>query len=804
MEAKDGRPPQAARRRRKAGGRPRTRDGDLGPEALRSLAQLAAIVESSDDAIVSKDLNGIIQTWNAGAERLFGYRPDEVVGRPITLLLPAERIAEEDHILNCVRNGHRVEHLETVRVRKDGKRLDVSITISPIKDRDGRIIGASKIARDITERKRAEEAVRQSERLYRAIGESIEYGIWVCDPDGRTIYASDSFLKLVGATQQQCGGFGWADLLHPDDAERTLAAWKECVRTGGIWDIEHRFRGVDGQWHHTLAHGVPVRNDQGQITHWAGINLDISRLKRAEEALQQAKEAAEAANVAKSRFLANMSHELRTPMNAILGMIDVALSKAINPTAQDCLRTARESADLLLAILNDLLDSAKIDSGKLELESAPFSLRRMLEQITRILSVRASEKGLYFYCRMPEQTPDMVVGDRMRLQQVLLNLAGNAVKFTERGEVKIAVGGLAKDGDACLEFAVRNTGIGVPPSVRERLFQPFAQADASMSRRFGGTGLGLSICKSLLDLMGGHIWAESEAGRGSTFRFSVRLPSAKALPCGIEAPDAVPGAACAPLRILLVEDNPANQKFATYILEDRGHFVEIAGDGQEAIFLTERNRYDVILMDVQMPGTNGLEATAAIREREDGAGRVPIIAMTAHATKRDREQCLAAGMDAYLSKPINAQEMVGLVETRGTGVPSAAAPAALSNPANPPSAPVFDAELALNRCAGREDLLANMAQCFVEEARELIPQMRAASETGDLPEIGRLGHRLKGTIAYLGANPAEKAVVAVEAFRIGGEKTEAGVAVRALEQECHALETALSAYQQTVGRPKAK
>ena len=255
------------------------------------------------------------------------------------------------------------------------------------------------------------------------------------------------------------------------------------------------------------------------------------------------------------------------------------------------------------------------------------------------------------------------MGDRMRLQQVLLNLAGNAIKFTERGEVEISLRALSQNDDAHLEFAVRDTGIGIPPSAQEHLFQPFAQADASMARRFGGTGLGLSICKSLVEMMGGRIWVESEVGKGSTFYFTVRLPLAKELPADFEAPLAVSAAACTQLRILLVEDNPANQKLATYVLQDRGHLVEIAGDGQEAIRLTEQNRYDVILMDVQMPGMDGLEATAAIRKREDGGSRVPIIAMTAHAMKGDRERCLAAGMDGYLSKPIDAHEMIALVES---------------------------------------------------------------------------------------------------------------------------------------------
>ena len=336
--------------------------------------------------------------------------------------------------------------------------------------------------------------------------------------------------------------------------------------------------------------------------------------------------AAEAANLAKSQFLANMSHELRTPMNAILGMIDVALPRVLDPIAQDCLQTAKGSADLLLTLLNDLLDSAKIESGKLQLEAAPFSLRRMLDQITQVLSMRASEKGLCLYCRIPDQTPDALLGDRTRLQQVLVNLAGNAIKFTERGDVEIGVEHFQisdfqseisnpKSQICDLRFTVRDTGIGIPPSAQKRLFQPFAQADDSMTRRFGGTGLGLSICKSLLEMMGGRIWVESELGKGSTFFFTVRLPLSKEPPADLAAPAAMPVAAPAQLRILLAEDNPANQKLATYILRDRGHLVEIAGNGREAVRLSGQNRYDVILMDVQMPEMSGLEATTAIRPR---------------------------------------------------------------------------------------------------------------------------------------------------------------------------------------------
>ncbi len=608
--------------------------------------------------------------------------------------------------------------------------------------------------------------------------------------DGRIVDCNEQFAKMLGRTVAELKGAAIAELIAPEDRERVLANVHENRESV----VEHAMLRKDGTRIIVEAHGRP---SEPQSTHRYTAIRDITERKRAEEALNSAKVAAEVSNQAKSQFLANMSHELRTPMNAILGMIDVALPKANDAVVADCLNTAKGSADLLLTLLNDLLDSAKIESGKLGLEPSPFSLRRLLTQITRVLSVRANEKGLAFYCRVPDDTPDAVVGDRMRLQQVLLNLAGNAIKFTERGEVEISVRTRLEDGEAGLQFAVRDTGIGIPADSMDRLFQPFGQVDASMSRRFGGTGLGLSISKSLVELMGGTIWVESEVGKGSTFRFSLRLPLARELPADFEPSAAPSTAARGHLQVLVVEDNHANQKLATYILQDRGHIVQVAEDGEEAIRLAERNRYDVILMDVQMPGMNGLEATAAIREGEDEGRRTPIIAMTAHAMKGDRERCLAAGMDAYLAKPVNAQEMIRLVEGLARGAASLEEEAALepTSAETPPrqAVSVFNPEVALQRCYNREEMLRDMAQCFLEEADQLIAQMRAASKRGDLVEVGRLGHRMKGTVVYLGAEPAREAALGVERFckTSGGTPSEAEDAINGFEQACMALKAAI-------------
>jgi len=355
-----------------------------------------------------------------------------------------------------------------------------------------------------------------------------------------------------------------------------------------------------------------------------------------------------------------------------------------------------------------------------------------------------------------------------------------------------------------LEFSVRDTGIGVSADQHEHLFEPFAQGEAFISRRFGGTGLGLSIAKNLAELMGGTIRVESQVGTGSTFFFTVQLPLSGEVPANKEQQSLVAAAAEQPLRILLAEDNPANQKLATYILQERGHVVDVVGGGEEAIDLAQRHAYDAILMDVQMPGMNGLEATAAIRRRQSGGRRVPIIAMTAHALKNDRERCLAAGMDAYLSKPVNARELVGTIE--GLSKPSVAAggdPPCGATAADrsgeaivSPGTAIFNPHEALQRCWDRHDALYDMIQYFLDSLDAIDSELGAAMCRGDYVKAGQLGHQLKGSLAYLAAERATRAAAHVERFCDSppDEESVAGDAVQSLKQECRALKATLEDY----------
>jgi len=769
---------------------------------------LASIVESSEDAIIGQTPDGTIMSWNHSAELLYGYRAEEVLGNPVSMLVWPDKMALLRDVTERVNRGERIPPFEGAAKAKDGRRIDISLSLSPILNPAGHVTARAAVIRDISERKRVEETIRRSEEKYRSLVDNIPDVIFTSNALGKPVFVSSNIERIYGYTPEEiCQTDIWFERIHPDDAPRVQGAFEAMVARGQAFEAEYRIQRKDGRWIWLHAKAVSQYEKDG-VRYVDGIASDVTGRRQATQELIHAKEAAEAANRAKSEFLANMSHEIRTPMNGVIGMTELVLDSELTTEQRDCLNTVKSSADSLLNVINDILDFSKIEARKLDLECVAFDLRSCVHTTMKALGVRASQKNIELACQIAPDIPEVVTGDPSRLRQILVNLVGNAIKFTELGEVVVQVGKLSEAADQILlEFSVRDTGIGIEPEKQESVYEAFVQADNSFTRRFGGTGLGLAIASRLVGMMGGQIRLESEAGKGSTFYFTARLgiaslpvhqparasiarlrdmrvllvddnasirrilgglmngwgmkpslvsdglvalevlkreadagrpfplvivdsqmpgmdgfalvdrikrdsqpmsaalmmltsigqrgDSARCRELGVSAYLSKPigesellegileaigvrasKLESAPLitqhslreehrglRVLVVEDNPVNKHLAVRLMGKLGHKVQTACNGREALSTLEKEGFDLILMDVQMPDINGLEATNEIRRREAKCGtRLPIIAMTAHAMNGDRDRCLAAGMDGYVSKPINLQDLAAAIE----------------------------------------------------------------------------------------------------------------------------------------------
>jgi PAS domain S-box-containing protein len=507
----------------------------------------------------------------------------------------------------------------------------------------------------------------EQERLSLAL-EGSDAGLWDWDLRSGKVYFSPRWKAQVGyAPDEMEDAFEtWESLLHPDDLEHSRGLVRDYIDgQKGDYENIHRLRHKAGHYVWILARGRAVRNAAGELVRMVGTHVDITERKRAEQALRAAEEAqrqarqdAEAASRAKSEFLATISHEIRTPMNGVLGMLDLLRDTQPTPAQQRLLDTALQSGQALLELINDVLDLSKVESGHLELEAAPFEVGALLNEIMRAFAARAEARGIELRGPSGRIPAVAVIGDAGRLRQVLTNLVGNALKFTETGWVEVAVEWATQGTDRIqLSIAIRDTGIGIDRAVRDRLFEPFAQADTSTTRRFGGTGLGLAICRKLVGLMGGRIWADGRIGGGS--EFGVRIPFDLAPSMSAAPPEPKPSESDAVVsltgkRVLLVEDNPVNQKVACGMLRRFGVITSTAENGAEALQMLKDQRYDLVLMDVQMPVMDGYEATVRLRQAETGDGltATPVIALTANALSQDRQAALAAGMNDFLTKPL--------------------------------------------------------------------------------------------------------------------------------------------------------
>ncbi len=722
---------------------------------------------------------------------------------------PREEICSYCPTVKALRDGR--THESATETPAGDEIRNYGIVASPLKDADGKVMAAIEMIEDITERKRSEKALTDSEEKFRSLVETTSDFVWEVDRNGVYTYANQKVREILGYGPEEMMGKTPFDFMLPEEAKRVSEVFGGMAASKKPFSmIENTNLRKDGIEVLLETSGVPILDNSGNLLGYRGVDRDITDRKRMVRELRAAKEEAEEASRLKSEFLANMSHEIRTPMNGVIGMTELLLDTELTGEQHEFVNAVKSSAESLLTVINDILDFSKIEAKKPELESSGFILRDSIGDILNTLALRASEKGIELAYRVSPDVPDAVVGDPGRLRRIIVNLVGNAIKFTERGEVVVSIDSEEERvGEVFLRFTVSDTGIGIPPEKRKAIFEAFAQADASTTRRYGGTGLGLTISSRLVEMMGGRIWVESRLGKGSDFHFTVRIGLMKGMqitqipekPANLDGlrvlvvddnatnrrileellknwrmdPVAVDGAQSAlrtmekagesgaPFRLILVdanmpamdgfelverikqgpdfagptimmltssgqrgdamrcrglgisayltkpikpsslldaimlvlgrtepaaaesplvtlhtlrerqrslnvlvaEDNPVNQRLVAGILEKRGHTVVIAKNGREAVaaFEGQTGLFDLIIMDVQMPEMDGLEAAGLIRSKEkDSGGRIPIIALTAHAMKGDREMCIKAGMDGYVSKPVKADDLVSAVE----------------------------------------------------------------------------------------------------------------------------------------------
>ncbi|HZY19153.1 MAG TPA: CHASE domain-containing protein [Ramlibacter sp.] len=731
------------------------------------LARMEELAQRTTGVVVGLDERLRLRWINAGFTLLSGWTEDDCVGHPASRFLrAADGGAELAEAVDRLRHGASHLRIELLHGRKDGSLCWLDATVQL----DGEDGGFLLTADDISARRLAERRLAESEHLIRLMADNIPARLSYWDADLRCRMANRTLLQQYGRTLAQLRGTPMQEVLGAEVFAEVGPRLEAALR-GVPQRFERTHARAGGQPMTTLVHYVPDY-DHGEVCGLFVLSLDITELKQAQEAALEASRA-------KTQFLSHMSHEIRTPMNAILGMLALLRSTELDARQADYSHKAEAAARSLLGLLNDVLDLTKIESGKMQLDPAPFRVDSLLQDLAAILGGTAHAKSLRLTFDADPAIPPVLVGDDMRLRQVLVNLGGNAVKFTHRGEVVVGLRLVERSAQAVLvEFAVRDTGIGIAPQDQERIFTDFSQAAASTTREFGGTGLGLGICRRLVAMMGGELRLESLPGRGSCFFFTLRLPVADAgaqtQPPRIGAPGQVEaGRRLAGLRLLVVEDNAINQQVARELLCAHGADVTLAGDGREGVRAVETAPlpFDAVLMDVQMPVMDGYTATREIRERL-GDRRTPIIAMTANAMAPDRERCLQAGMDDHVPKPFDLPMLLDVLArhaVRRIGGPTGGPPPAPSTPPASADPAYWNRAGALQRLGGNAALLDSMVPLFCRNLRETEQQLQALAAGVPTEQAVALFHTLKGMAATMGAEELARAAgIAERGLRDGG------------------------------------
>lgn len=920
-----------------------------------------AIIDSIEDSYLEIDLKGNFLFFNRSFCKLLGYEQKELWGKNNREFLDPKNTRKVFQIFTEVYiSGKPVMGATWEIIHKDGTPRCVDGSISPIRDVEHTIIGFRGIGRDITAQTQREEILALNESRFRDISLSMADWIWEIDAKGCYTFAAGNIEQVLGYTSHEVLGKTPFEFMPPSEASRMKKILSPTMAEGGtIVDVKNWNLKKDGSRVCLLTNGVPILNTHGKLLGYRGVDKDITQEKHVEDTLRQTNEEllmattqaqamtrkAEMANAAKSEFLANMSHEIRTPMNGIIGMTELALATQLTEEQRGYLEMARMSANSLLGLLNDILDFSKIEAGQMELEAIDFNLRVTLENAMDILALRAHEKGLELLCHMPPDIPTDLIGDPNRLRQVVVNLAGNAIKFTEEGEVVIRVVQEGMRGQRIvIHLMVADTGIGIPEEKMGVLFKNFHQVDGSTTRKYGGTGLGLAISKRLVTLMGGTVRVESpnphittgsasvpgHHGRGSVFHFTIPFLRQRPRPSVfrlkrhdlkglrtlvvddnatnrllltelltnwgltpisvVDAKEAMAAAEKAyhegvpfklalldmqmpeidgftlaemikqtawgeelkmimissidqrgestrskelgisaylskpvkqselldtllttmglqdeeardtgsisphreegkrPLHILLVEDNEVNQALAINLLKSKGHRVTLATNGREALEAVQAEAFHLVFMDIQMPEMDGLEATRAIRNLSGPEGKVPIIAMTAHAMKGDQERCLKAGMDDYVSKPIKPDTLFTVMEAViEDPMRKKPAPASLPVEEEPEEPQNFDLTRAMATVLNDASIFREIVGIFLEEYPEQLAKIWRGIQDHDGTALERAAHSLKGSVGNFGADKAYTAAHHLETMGREGRLETAAEEYMILQQTLEAM-----------------
>lgn len=773
------------------------------------------IFESSKDAIGYATLEGVLLEVNDSFSVLTGYSREELLSNnSVQELTAPEYRQSNEEMLRRIMNTGDGEAAEKEYIRKDGSRLAISVTAFAVKGHDGKPVGLAAIIEDITERKRAIDGLRTSEIRYRRLFEAALDGILILDGVSLRITDVNPFMtQLLGYSRDEFLGKELWEIGLFNDKDASQAASRQVQTEGYLRYEDLPLQTSLGNLRQVEFVSNVYEEDGHQVIQ---CNIrDITERKLFEIELKQARDAALESVRLKSEFLANMSHEIRTPMNGIIGMTELVTETDLDDKQRGFINTIASSAESLLTIINDILDFSKIDAGKLNFETIDFDLLTTIESVIELMAGRVQAKGLDIVLYFDPDVPTNLRGDPTRLHQILTNLVGNAVKFTEYGKVEIKVSKLSEQGQsATIRFDVKDTGIGISKSDQEMLFAPFVQADGSMTRRYGGTGLGLAIAKQLVEIMGGKIGVTSEPGDGTRFTFSAcfvmqerredtdrenEFDSNESLTNSDRGSafrhDETAGSVAnnglnviqssdettEPINrdILLVEDNEVNQTVACGQLVGLGYFVDVASNGQEALEALSRRSYDAVLMDCGMPVMDGFTATAEIRKREGSVEHTPIIAMTAHAMNGDREKCLAAGMDDYLSKPVKRktlEEIFSRLFRNGDRLtiqhlsPSSGATVAVDGSS------IIDV-LYLTDAASSPAKLRRLVELYLRHTQDRLEELNNALEQESASDIYAIAHKCLGSSRTCGMTAIVPALTELQRMGREGDLTGAEVQI---------------------------